>query len=240
MTSILSLSPLSLADLPEPFRSKVRALLKPHHPFFSFALGLQEGDLVFSISVRNLLCQDAWIRKQFPTAGITGIFPLESFADPAVGYARFEAFVFRSLMQLMHQLLGDGPSTEYLRLVPAGHVNWSTVALWVQQLFYPLRFWFDYEVLSSADGRFRFAVGQPVVELHDKTAPGWLIEDIGQQIRPWHGVESKYLISLDQAVIEAEAFAIAVEQGEDQAEALLRKLLMEQIANGLYNLRLAL
>lgn len=244
VTDLAPFTPDTALPIPEPWGIKVRSLLKPWHPFLFFDWKVLDDDLVFQLGIRDFYCRDLWIHDRFPRLGALGVWPLADFGDPeqtAQAYDRFSLYVFRCLARLVTDMIGTAPAglLERERLVVAGRADWQAVVHWLGCITEPLSPWLDREVLQ-VDGRLRFFVHQPLCQLGAETVPGWLFEDVGREIRPWHPVQPTDLANLDIAAISFECAEIADQQGEAQSERLLRKLLLERIVNGLYFWRFAL
>ena len=243
----LDMQPSELQAIPEPYRTKAHALLLPWHPFFVFELqALDPETLDFRIGLRNLFCRKVWTHDRFPQASLLGAFPLALFeqVDQVKAWSRFEAYVFHCLTRFVDEgLAGESRGLrQRLPLVYASHINWRNVSQWLGLMTDPLSYWFD-RLTYESEGQQRFVLTQPRLLQggpNGADAPGWLFRDIGQELRPWHAVQPTDLSALPVREIEAECREIAAAQGVMQADARLKKLLLERVVNGLYFLKFAL
>lgn len=106
---------------------------------------------------------------------------------------------------------------------------------WLRILTLPLGPWFHFGPVHEGDQLVLMA-SQPVYEVDGQIMSGWGIDDHGDT-RPWHRWKPFTLCYLDLPAATAECFQIAQAQGEEVAERLLRRLLLERMANALYFMR---
>lgn len=224
--------------IPEPYATKARALLKPWHPILMFDLWMEDGDLLFGVEIRNLMCRNEWILDHFKFRRMTGFFPLEAFDGTGESFDRFSAAVFRAIHRFVHDLLPDRHLTG-LKLVPDGQMDILAVAQWLKQVTSPLTPWIDWHI--NYENEILSLVGiQPKCRLGGEDLSGWFFHDTGRQVRPWHHVQPAEFIGLNMAHVAAECAEIAQAEGVTVAEYKLRKLLYDRLTNGLYFMRFAI
>lgn len=223
--------------IPEPYRTKARALLKPWHPLFIFDLWMEDNDLIFSIELRNIMSRNEWIINHFNIRKMTGFYPLDDFSG-ADSYERFSLVVFRALNRFIRDLLSD-KHLHAFQLAPDGCMDVLAVVKWLRMVTDPLNPWFNIHISYEFD-ILSLMASQPRCKLAGEDLPGWFISDVGQAVRPWHPIQPFELIHLNMREIQAECYEIAQAKGIPAAESSLRKLLYERITNALYFMRFAI
>lgn len=252
-------------NIPEPYATKARALLKPWHPLFKFDLWMEDSDLLFSIALRNIMSRDEWLYDHFKTHHVIGVYPLAAFErivfsdwvyrmqsrndrfKPeqseedellSMRFERFATVVFRAVNHFVRTLLPDTPASAFPLL--SGHqMDVLAVVKWLKIITDPLGPWLDWHIRYESD-ILSLIAAQPTCHYVGKDSPGWFIKDVGQDVRPWHGFQPMEMMGLNMANVTMECAEIARSQGIVEAERQLRKLLYERLTNGLYFMRFAI
>ncbi|MGV3526546.1 MAG: hypothetical protein ACO1RX_20175 [Candidatus Sericytochromatia bacterium] len=229
-------------SIPEPYQTKARALLKPWHPFFTFELQEEDGQIRFRVGLLNLYCRQSWLHEVFPQHGLAGVFPLSAFAHaPENTWNHFEQYVFSCLASFVSEVLAGSTRQRRceMQLVAQGQVDWPGVVQWLSLLTDDIAPWFERQVLQQ-ENKLHFMLSQPQAELNSQAIAGWLVKGGGPSLRPWHRVEPTDLVCLDMAAIEQECAELFHAKGNEHANTLFKKLLLERATNGLYFLKFAL
>lgn len=235
----LPVSPRELIQpIQNPHRIKVYSLLKPWHPFFVFEVLKEDlgGTVDFRISVKPIESKGKILAREFPSASVLGVFPwADCPGSPADKYERFQLYVFDCLTRLIVDGFGR-PSLmprEMGPMVVGGSPNWTRVCKWLEQFTEPLAPWFDRHTTVN-DGRLHFILSQTQALKFGEPVCGWWMNT------PKGPEQCHKALPIDVANIPVSAIEKECAELGDQAEAMLKKYLTEQIVNAFYYMRFAL
>ena len=227
-----------VTPIQNPHRVKIYSLLKPWHPFFVFEVLTEDlnGVISFRIGIKQLASKNRQTRKEFPKAEVVGVFPwADCPGEPADKYHRFQLYVFECMTRLVDSFIGQNTWTErqMLQLITGGSVNWTRVCKWFELLTHSLDPWFDRRT-TVLDGQLHFILTQTQALKDGNPVCGWKF--MGKS-----GPECYHpVLPVDVANLPVSALDKEVAQLGDQAEATLRRHLLDQATNALYYMRFQL